>query len=157
MRRRLGRFGLSLVLALVLGPGSAGAQRASESNELDRMRDERRLALVIGDGAYGPRIGPLANPANDARDVAAALESVGFEVTLRLDADLDVMCRAAIDFGDALRDGGVGLFCYSGHAIQLDGVNYMIPLGAEVKRAPTPCRSSRCWGAWAAPRTGSTS
>ena len=52
MARRLGRFGLSLVLTLLLGPDSAGAQPAAA--DLDRMRDEPRLALVIGNGAYGP-------------------------------------------------------------------------------------------------------
>jgi formylglycine-generating enzyme required for sulfatase activity len=133
MRRRLGRFGFWIALALLLGSGSAGAQ--SVVAELDRMRDERRVALVIGNGAYGPPINQLANPGNDARDIAAALDSAGFEVTLELDADRDQMRRAVIDFGLALRDGGVGLFYYSGHAVQLDGVNYMIPLGAEVLSA----------------------
>jgi formylglycine-generating enzyme required for sulfatase activity len=109
---------------------AAGAQGAVEPN--DSAFTERRVALVIGNGAYGPTIGPLNNPANDARDMAAALQAVGFEVTLKLDADRDQMRRALIDFGRSLREGGVGLFYFSGHAIQLDGSNYMIPLGAQV-------------------------
>ena len=135
MRRPLEWFRLSLVLALLLGSDSAAAQRSPplEGGEFDRMRGERRIALVIGNGGYGPRIGPLANPTNDARDVAAALGGLGFEVALELDADRDRMRRAVIDFGRSLRDGGIGLFYFSGHAVQLDGLNYMIPLGAEVE------------------------
>jgi formylglycine-generating enzyme required for sulfatase activity/uncharacterized caspase-like protein len=109
---------------------AAGAQGAVEPN--DSASTERRVALVIGNGAYGPTIGPLNNPANDARDMAAALQAVGFEVTLKLDVDRDQMRRALIDFGRSLRAGGVGLFYFSGHAIQLDGSNYMLPLGAQV-------------------------
>ena len=92
------------------------------------------MALVIGNGAYGPEIGRLANPANDAADIAAALRAAGFEVMLKLDVDRDEMLRAAIDFGSSLRDGGVGLFYYAGHAVQVDGNNYLIPLGAEIDR-----------------------
>jgi len=47
---------------------------------------EGRLALVIGNGAY--RSFPvLANPPNDAEDLAAALKSLGFKVTLGIDLD----------------------------------------------------------------------
>ena len=95
---------------------------------------ERRVALVIGNGAYGPEIGALANPSNDAADFAEALSAAGFETTLKLDVDRDDMHRAVIDFGRALDDGGVGLFYYAGHAVQVGGDNYMIPLGAQIDR-----------------------
>jgi hypothetical protein len=96
------------------------------------MRSEQRVALVIGNSAYGSTIGSLANPANDATDFAAALRAAGFEVMLELDVDRDEMLRAMVNFGRALRDGGVGLFYYAGHAIQVDGNNYLIPIGANV-------------------------
>jgi uncharacterized caspase-like protein len=95
---------------------------------------ERRVALVIGNGAYGSEIGALANPSNDAADIAEALEAAGFETMLKLDVDRDAMQRAVIDFGRSLDDGGVGLFYYAGHAVQVDGNNYMIPLGAQIDR-----------------------
>jgi uncharacterized caspase-like protein len=95
---------------------------------------ERRVALVIGNSAYGPEIGALANPSNDAADMAEALEAAGFETMLKLDVDRDEMQRAVIDFGRSLDDGGVGLFYYAGHAVQVDGNNYMIPLGAQIDR-----------------------
>jgi hypothetical protein len=96
------------------------------------MRSEQRIALVIGNSAYDSTIGRLANPANDAADFAKALRAADFEVMLKLDIDRDEMLRAMVNFGRALRDGGVGLFYYAGHAIQVDGNNYLVPLGANI-------------------------
>lgn len=96
---------------------------------------EQRVALVIGNSNYADA--PLLNPANDARLIAATLRQLGFEVTERLDADENTMERAIQDFGDRLEDIGkeaVGLFYYAGHGAQLDGVNYLIPIGAEIDR-----------------------
>jgi uncharacterized caspase-like protein len=119
-------------------PAAVGAAATTvlppELPEAAAAQPERRVALVIGNGAYAPEIGPLANPANDAADMAEALRAAGFEVTLQLDVDRDTMLRAAIDFGSSLRDGGVGLFYYAGHAVQVDGSNYLIPLGAQIDR-----------------------
>jgi len=93
---------------------------------------ERRLALVIGNAAYDSA--PLRNPVNDARAMAAALRDLGFEVTALENASLTDMKRAIDDFGDGLRSrGGVGLFYYSGHGIQVHGRNFIIPVGVRVK------------------------
>jgi formylglycine-generating enzyme required for sulfatase activity len=96
---------------------------------------ETRLALVIGNGNYGGGIGQLANPPSDARLVTAALQSAGFGVTTVIDADQKAMKRAFADFGQALAEAGedtVGLFYYAGHGVQVDGINYLIPSGAEI-------------------------
>ena len=85
---------------------------------------------MIGNGSYSSN--PLPNPPNDAGDVAAALEEVGFEVTLVLESDRDGMLRAITDFGRAIKNGGVGLFYYAGHAIQVGGSNYLVPIGADL-------------------------
>jgi hypothetical protein len=93
---------------------------------------ERRVALVIGNAAYD--MGPLRNPVNDARAMAATLRTLGFEVTALENAALTDMKRAIDDFGDSLRSGGgVGLFYFSGHGIQINGRNFMIPVGVRVK------------------------
>jgi len=97
---------------------------------------ETRLALVIGNGSYGGGIGPLANAPNDARRVTTALQSAGFAVTTVIDADQRMMKRAFADFGQSLAKAGadtVGLFYYAGHGVQVDGVNYLIPSGAEMQ------------------------
>jgi uncharacterized caspase-like protein len=94
----------------------------------------RRLALVIGNGVY--REAPkLANPVNDARAMAAALERVGFRVTLLTDGSHRRMEEAIDTFGLALRPEDVGLFYYSGHGVQVRGENYLIPVDANPKAA----------------------
>ena len=96
-----------------------------------------RVALVVGNGGYDPsNITRLANPVNDARLMAATLETVGFEVTLETDAGQDAMKRAIKAFGRRLRAAGseaVGLFYYAGHGVEVGGSNYLIPLGARVE------------------------
>ncbi|NDY92958.1 caspase family protein [Ideonella livida] len=94
-----------------------------------------RLALVIGNGHYADA--PLANPTNDARAIAAALEASGFRVVLKLNAPLREMQAAVRDFGDSLKSSGrqsTGLFYFAGHGMQIKGRNYLIPVGAEIQR-----------------------
>ena len=89
---------------------------------------ESRTALVIGNGGYF--FGVLPNAVNDAIDMAETLRSVGFDVSLRTNADQRGMIDAIGGFGAALKDkGGVGLFYFSGHGVQLNGANYMLPVG----------------------------
>ena len=99
---------------------------------LPTVRNERRHALVVGNGAYVDRVRPLPNPQHDAEDMAAKLEEAGFEVTLAVNLDRSGMERAIVEFGKALQEGGIGLFYYAGHAVQLNGKNYLIPIGAKV-------------------------
>lgn len=92
---------------------------------------EPRTALVIGNSAY--RSSPLKNPANDARDIAAALKSLGFGVTVITDATLQQMENAVREFGAKLRNGSVGLFYYAGHGMQVEGENYLIPVDTKIE------------------------
>lgn len=95
-----------------------------------------RVALVIGNGAYGDAIGDLNNPTRDAELVAASLTEVGFSVSVVLDADQKAMKRAISDFGKRLVQAGpeaTGLFYYAGHGVQIGGVNYLIPLRAAIE------------------------
>ena len=94
---------------------------------------ETRTALVIGNGAY--RDAPLRNPANDARDMAAKLRELGFQVIERTDADRQTMRQALREFEQQLRQRrGVGLFYYAGHGVQLKGQNYLIPVGVDIRQ-----------------------
>ena len=90
-----------------------------------------RVALVIGNSAY--ESARLANPVNDARAMEQALARLGFTVTALLDADAEGMKRAIRTFGRALQRGGVGLFYYAGHGMQVGGRNYLIPVGADIR------------------------
>ena len=91
---------------------------------------EKRVALVIGNGAYANS--PLRNPVNDARAMTTTLRSLGFEVISRENIDEKSMRRAILEFGDKLKDGGVGVFFYAGHGMQVAGRNFLIPIGAEI-------------------------
>lgn len=89
-----------------------------------------RYALVIGNSAYGDK--PLKNPANDARDVGKALARLGFDVQLKTDVSQRAMEDSIRDFGLKLKRGGVGIFYYAGHGVQVQGVNYLVPIGARL-------------------------
>ncbi|MFH1135462.1 MAG: SUMF1/EgtB/PvdO family nonheme iron enzyme [Pseudomonadota bacterium] len=91
---------------------------------------DRRAALVMGNGAYDDS--PLKNPANDARDMAASLRGMGFEVIEVVDADKRKMVESVEAFGRKLRAADVGLFFFAGHGMQIKGRNYLIPVGARV-------------------------
>ena len=92
---------------------------------------ERRIALVIGNAAYPSA--PLKNPVNDARDMASALRSLGFEVILRENAGLAQMEGAVNEFWGQLKKGGAGLFYFAGHGLQVNGRNYLVPVDARLE------------------------
>ena len=93
---------------------------------------ERRVALVIGNSGY--QNAPLINPGNDARAVAQVLRESGFTVMERRNLNQAVMRRVIREFGDELAKGGVGLFYYAGHGVQVKGRNYMLPVGSDIQR-----------------------
>jgi hypothetical protein len=95
-------------------------------------RPAERIALVIGNGAY--RDAPLANPVNDARDVAKMLEAAGFRVILRENATLREMHLAAREFGDRLGRDSVAAFYFAGHGMQVRGRNFLVPVDADIAR-----------------------
>jgi uncharacterized caspase-like protein len=94
---------------------------------------ELRQALVIGNAAYTDPEPALRNSVNDAREVAQALRELGFTVRLVSDANHAVMRSAVREFEDGLRrHKGVGFFYFAGHGINVDGHNYLIPVGARL-------------------------
>ena len=95
-----------------------------------------RVALVIGNGAY-TNINPLPNPANDASDMSATLEKLGFTVFGGNDLDYVTMGAKVGEFADAAADAEVTLFFYAGHGVQVNGRNYLIPVNAKLEREAT--------------------
>lgn len=90
------------------------------------------IALVIGNGAYANAPG-LKNPPNDARDMAAMLRTLGFDVTSGVNLNQREMKRLIREFGMKLKGGGSGLFYYAGHGVQSKGRNYLIPVDANIQ------------------------
>lgn len=117
--------------ALVIAPSALAEKVQSLAAARPSPGDERRIALVIGNSAY--KSSPLRNPVNDARAIARAFSESGFQVSLVEDATLAGMRRAAREFGSEIASGGVGVFYYAGHGIQLRGKNYLIPVNADIQ------------------------
>ena len=92
-----------------------------------------RVALVVGNGDYAA-IGRLPNPGNDANDVAAALGRLGFDVTRVRDADRLAMSEALRAFTRESAQADVALVFYAGHGLEVDGVNYLVPVDARLER-----------------------
>jgi len=92
-----------------------------------------RTALVIGNSNY--QASPLKNPVNDAKDIAAKLEILGFDVVLRTDADKRSMVDGINLFARKLARSEVGIFYFAGHGIQINNINYLIPVNSKVESA----------------------
>lgn len=90
----------------------------------------RRVALVIGNAEYKGM--PLRNPVNDAKDVAAKLKTLGFEVIIRTNITSKQIGGALREFKSKLSPGSVALFFYAGHGVQIKGENYLPAVDAEI-------------------------
>ena len=91
----------------------------------------QRVALIIGNSDY--EFAPLKNPINDAQDMAQALRELGFDIIYKENLDQNDMKRVIREFGAKIRKGGVGLFYYAGHGLQVKGENYLIPINMKVE------------------------
>jgi len=99
-------------LAVCVAGAAVASAQAPDRDIAVAMRAEKRVALVIGNGAY--QASPLRNPVNDSRAMVRTLRALGFEVAALENATQRDMRLAVIRFGDALRGGGAGLFFFAG-------------------------------------------
>jgi tetratricopeptide (TPR) repeat protein len=113
-------------------PAVTPAPRAPVTAVTALSTSERRTALVIGNDAY--RTDPLRNAVNDATDMARGLRQLGFEVMELHDAEHQRMEEGVEQFTRQLGRGGVGVFYYSGHGVQVSGLNYLVPVDARISR-----------------------
>jgi len=93
---------------------------------------ERRVALVIGNSSYS-NAPVLPNTVNDARDMAASLRKVGFEVVDGVNLDKRGMDQAVTRFARLAQDADAVMFYYAGHGFQFNGENYLVPVEARVE------------------------
>jgi glutamate/aspartate transport system substrate-binding protein len=92
---------------------------------------ESRVALVIGNAAY--QKSPLRNPVNDARAIADRLQRLGFTVIRRENLRSKEIGAALREFRSRVSAGGVALFFYAGHGLQVKGVNYLPTVDADIE------------------------
>jgi uncharacterized caspase-like protein len=117
----LARFAVCLAFAL-------GITLATQSAALA----DRRIALVIGNGKY-ENASVLANPTNDADAVADLFTKAGFDsVDRRRDLGVVEFKRAVREFVDRAASADVAVVYYSGHGLEIGGVNYLIPVDAKL-------------------------
>ena len=110
------------VIALLMGFAAAPASA-----------DGKRVALVVGNSAYR-NVPELPNPANDAGDVAAALNRLGFSVTLIANASFEEMRRGLIALGREAAGADMAVMYFAGHGMEISGENWLIPIDAELKK-----------------------
>jgi uncharacterized caspase-like protein len=94
-----------------------------------------RVALVIGNGAY-EHGNKLANPVNDATDVAASLKACGFSLVGDgpvTDLGYEALSSKVAQFKKASADAKVALFFFAGHGMEVDGANYLMPVDAKIE------------------------
>jgi len=89
-----------------------------------------RVALVMGNNNYTQR--PLKNPVNDARAIGKTLDDMGFDVVSAYNVNRDGIEDALVRFGKKAEQAKIAVVYYAGHAIQVDGQNFLIPTNTPV-------------------------
>jgi hypothetical protein len=139
------KLGLMVIVLMLIGAGDATASQCLEPGSVQ----PRRVALVIGNGAYEDA--PLANPVRDARAVSAILKCAGFEVRLATELKYVPFLDTVRDFTDDIRMGDWVAVYYSGHGVQApdlqtgSDVNFFLPIdNRQIRSEPDlPARAVR--------------
>ena len=101
--------------------------------QIDGYCSPTKRALVIGNSDYLEI--PLRNAVNDANAITQTLTELGFSVTKKVNVTQQDMEDAIKQFGKEVRPNDIVLFYYSGHGVQVDGVNYLLPIGVNIDAA----------------------
>ena len=99
---------------------------------VNEITTDKKIALVIGNSKYAAA--PLTNPENDAKAMAQALRESGFEVMQYGNLTKREFEESVRAFGSKINRGGVALFFFAGHGMQVKGVNYLLPVGANIQK-----------------------
>jgi uncharacterized caspase-like protein len=112
---------LTVILSLICMAFTANAAKA-----------DRRVAFVVGNGAY-KNVTQLPNPPIDAKAMAGVLRNAGFDVVEGINLTRDKMTERLLEFGKKTQGADIAVFFYAGHGIAVDGVNYLLPIDADIK------------------------
>jgi len=93
--------------------------------------EDKRIALIIGNSAY-LNYKPINNASNDAELMATTLQNLGFTVIKKINLKRVEMSESITNFASKFADYNVALVYYSGHGIQIDDINYMVPVDAKI-------------------------
>src|SRR5437868_4353252 len=90
---------------------------------------QNRFAFVVGNDAY-QNVDPLKKAVNDARSIAQAMRAIGFQVTLGENLSRRQFAESFNIFENRVQPGDTTFVFYSGHGVELDGANYLVPVDA---------------------------
>ena len=116
---RVARACLAVMVGVMMLATTTGAEAA-------------RRAFIVGNANY-LHTTALANPANDARDLATRLRELGWEVTVQFDASRSALLKGFASFASSLKPDDLSLVYFAGHALQIGGENYLAPVDAQAK------------------------
>ena len=108
-----------------------GARAAGRAHPASAGATVRRVALIVGNGAY-KNVHQLDNPPRDAKLIADALRDIGFQtVTLANDLTRDKFFEALHAFAREAEKADWAVVYYAGHGLEIGGVNYLVPVDAK--------------------------
>ncbi|MBD0403883.1 caspase family protein [Flammeovirga sp. EKP202] len=113
---------------VVFPQSTRNLKRVSNTN----LPTDKKIALVIGNSDY-VNGGRLKNPVNDARLMAKTLTDLGFEVIYNTNVTLNELQKLEAEFASKIDAYSVSLFYFAGHGVQLDGVNYLLPIDVKLE------------------------
>jgi hypothetical protein len=102
----------------------------SASKSMNQIEKAQRKALVIGNAAYAAPL-TLRNPVNDAKIIAKVLVDLSFDVDLQTNLDIQSFVAVVSRFANNLQGSDAGVFYYAGHGAQVNGDNFLVPIGCE--------------------------
>ena len=106
-------------------------ETSASPSKFDSSSRIKLTALVIGNGGY--KNGFLKNPRNDAEEIAKKLTKFNFDVTVVYDTSRDKLIQALDIFSHKSKDSAVSIFFYAGHGVQVNGMNYLIPVDMDLR------------------------
>ena len=96
---------------------------------------DRRVALVIGNNDY-QSVPKLEKAVNDAQSVSRELAKIGFEVMYISNAGQKKMNQAINEFAQKVSGGGIGIFFFAGHGLQINNQNFLLPVDMDMPKDP---------------------
>lgn len=93
---------------------------------------DQKVALLIGNAIYSDTSATLRNPLNDVAILRDVLERADFKVDAIENADRSKLTRALASFAQIASEADIALIYYSGHGIEINGENYLVPVDATL-------------------------
>ncbi len=131
-KERVLKFLLGLVF-MVLSSVNITADDRALVQVFKKMKSEPRVALVIGNNNYQKPFSSLNNTINDAKAMKNILETRGFKVIYKTNVTKREFDESLEEFYQEIRRGSMGLLYFSGHGLESNGDNYLIPIDAKIK------------------------